>query len=63
MFIHYHQERLKILISGNNIVIVLQINDMRIGSANKLVPNLLNENKYVLHDKNLHFYVFRKEIS
>ena len=36
---------------------------MKIGSANKLVPNLLNENKYVLHDKNLHFYFFRKEIS
>ena len=63
MFIHYHQERLKILISGNNIVIVLQINDIKIGSANKLVPNLLNESKYVLHDKNLHFYFFRNEIS
>ena len=63
MFIHYHQERLKILISGNNIVIVLQINDMKIGNANKLVPNLLNENKYILHDKNLHFYFFRNEIS
>ena len=48
---------------GNNIVIVLQINDIKIGSANKLVPNLLNESKYVLHDKNLHFYVFRNEIS
>ena len=48
---------------GNNIVIVLQINDIKIGSANKLVPNLLNESKYVLHSKNLFFYVFRNEIS
>ena len=36
---------------------------MKIDSANKLVPNLLNESKYVLHSKNLHFYVFKNEIS
>ena len=63
MFIHSHQERLKTLICWNNIVIVLQIHDVKIGSANKLIPNLLNESKHVLHYKNLHFYVFRNEIS
>ena len=36
---------------------------MKIDSANKLVPNLLNESKYVLHSKNPFFYVFRNEVS
>ena len=36
------------------IAVILQIKyDIKIGSVNKLVPNLGNKSKYVLHYKNL----------
>ena len=40
------------------IAVILQIKyDIKIGGVNKLVPNLGNKSKYVLHYKNLYLYL------